>query len=123
MIKANELRIGNWVEFCGKYFTLRSIDTIPRLRPSWGGFSQNPGLEDLNPVLLTPDIFEMCGMVRHKEIYFIHENNFGVKLVRDEYFLMNTELQRKGYKYLHQLQNVYFDLVGAELQVKLEIKP
>lgn len=61
MIKANELRLGNWVKYDNRYFQIHSIaDVFPTLNTDEFGI----GVVDYNnisPVELTPEILEAAG--------------------------------------------------------------
>lgn len=120
MVKASEVRIGNWVEHSGgrkpKMITCEDF---------WSHYDFQDGKDRFyyyDPIPLTPEILEQCG--------FEQSNEF------DDTFRLNDFdiYYRKGYcewvvddrgdtegtkprliKYLHQLQNLYFALTNEEL--------
>lgn len=106
MIQANELRIGNWFEFEGKYWRAVVITT-------------NDAPEE-NPILLTPEILEKAGFIKGDidfdyicEYFQLYEDNNGWRVGFDGN-VINTSL-----KYLHQLQNLYHAVSGEELNISL----
>lgn len=129
MIQANELRIGNWLqykEFCPneKYFIVKSIlghginmDGYTVISPS-----------SYEPIFLTPEILEKCGFQLSKgklSLKFYKNPKRGriVNLykVSDGYRYLNTRGVGPSphINYLHQLQNLYFALTGTELEITL----
>jgi hypothetical protein len=123
-MKANELRIGNWVngEFANgelKPFQIFRIDG-------------NDDCSGLEPIPLTPELLEKCGFVRSQD-----EDENSLTLVNGrktfkwvegndgDYFLIyqtdcgldyNTAFELE---HLHELQNLYFPLTGEELEINL----
>jgi hypothetical protein len=128
MIKAGELRIGNWLS--GNY-------TIPKFLPievySLGDYGINELTEDsFEPIPLTPEILEKCGFENldiHDWILktiFIEDNGLGEGgeewsvHVWNEFYQEHMMLPNYIY-YLHQLQNLYFALTGEELNINLNV--
>jgi hypothetical protein len=130
MINANELRIGNWVNFTGN-----GNDNFIKVNELWKRelVSDYMGNElclfytedDLQPIPLTPEILEKCGFVRKQDWFYKAFFVLGF-LTTDSHF--QTELKFAGTEgdwrvlditSLHQLQNLYFCLVGEELLIKL----
>lgn len=119
MIKANELRIGNWL-MDGRYFSRivgRDIDDIQYERC---------GTHVFDPIPLTPEILQKAGFEvrKHTEdgtIYgilnftIIHalSVNDGIK------FFLNGYHNDVVIEYVHQLQNLYFAITGEELNINL----
>jgi hypothetical protein len=113
MIKANELRLGNWVKGNG-YYKIEFID------------HQTDGYE---PIPLTPEILEKCGFEKSKGyIDFNLEitNNHLLNYSDEELSVFVNSQNEHGYeafitpcKHLHQLQNLYFALTGSELEINL----
>lgn len=106
MIPVQELRFGNWVlPFDGS----KEPEQI-----SFGKFrSIEGGANNLQPIPLTPEILEKCGLLE------------GGKFAPNEYFslqdgclYLEQEYTCVDIKYLHQLQNVFFALTGEELNYK-----
>lgn len=119
MIDAKELRLGNWVErLDGSQFqiTASDIELISRITPQL-----TP-----NPIILTPEVLEACGF----EITTSQAHN--ITHAYNGYLALNTYTKGGEFwwlryyqggtnakiKYLHQLQNLLFDLCGQELEYK-----
>lgn len=117
MIKSTELRIGNYV--------LQTEGTTEVKVENLDSKNINglPG-SSFEPVRLNDAIMERCGFERgtdstsrpagpyHKGVCEVTVHN---EFYAPEYFQPNgTELP-----HLHQLQNLYFALTGAELEVKM----
>ena len=126
-MKANELRIGNFVSTEGIDFVeVSKIDAdfgicykIPQ------EFGQFYPYKEVEPIPLTEEWLMRFGfdkvLPRNDKMYYrlnddfvIEENN--VFLLGDDAFEM-LKLRRK-IKYVHQLQNLYFALTGEELTIK-----
>jgi hypothetical protein len=129
MIKANELRIGNWlitekgipqkVEYIG--------ETIGFTNECGGTdkHQKNPifsyDIDKIKPIPLTPEILEKCGFEHSNFISreFDKEGIYNFKAVDhwEDGFLIICNFMQAGVmcKYLHQLQNLYFALAGEEL--------
>ena len=123
----NELRIGNHVS---DIIDLENFLTVVRIDDgiiTCGNedFKHTYLSEQLKPIPLTPEVLRGCG--------FIHE------IVNDDNGLDGDSIYKKGkivfmhtehdwywdndfpaIKYLHQLQNLFYSLVGEELEVKLQ---
>lgn len=131
MVKANELRIGNWMSFHGELAiqvktigeslvneTVRT-DSENRI-VSYDGCHVNY----LEPIQLTPEILRKCGfekvskwdyslnrLVLHDMLSERDEDMEAyIKAGKENIFLKNI-------KYLHQLQNLFYSLTGEELQL------
>ena len=145
MLKANELRIGNFIfwnsklsspEISSLTFPVEVTSILPdkigyispgiehRSEPFEDDLLQtqtaHKPLEEFEPILLTRDILEKCGFETtdaddqyssyKKEsltIRFMAGNSTRAKISDCEFVC----------QYLHQLQNLYFDLMGEELEV------
>ena len=135
MIKANEIRVGNWLndprpltEFNKKYVN----------NPDNGYFIATARdiqfAEEFEPITLTEEILLKCGFKKTEEYYAADEENvdvytigcFDIAFIDNEYKLWISIDEDSYYnfawteiKYLHQLQNLYFSLTGQELEVNL----
>lgn len=109
MIKASELRVGNWLkrESQPEGF-LVDAQTISRI--------YHNGVRDEEPIPLTPEWLERLGFDNNKdhEGYYMSggwicknysEGDGGVHCIAEV-------------RYVHQLQNLYFALTGQELELK-----
>lgn len=120
-MKANELRIGNYVKSLN---TVCTIDCIFRQQVEVSNNYEEwtPDLEDIKPIPLTEDWLLKFGFNKGEDIvgycFFIELENiedFTIHLQDGKlvYFYEDLEL-----KYVHQLQNLYFALTGEELTIK-----
>lgn len=109
MIQASELRIGNWVAKNGNWYQLNINNFIEYV-------TSNP-----EPIPLTPEILKKAGFVYSAAPItgVIHYSKGDVKfIVRDGGYSFYS-WHKTSVKFVHQLQNLYFDLTGEELEVKL----
>ncbi len=140
MIKANELRVGNYVKFIdSEEFhkvegMVNPINNEERVIQLYGNCI--PNREDqIYPVPLTPEVLEKCGFNKDPEwwgdlISYYNRKIEGVEDIGpsidirfgneesdleelDALFIGQQDFKR--IKYLHQLQNLYFTLTGEEL--------
>jgi hypothetical protein len=126
MIKANELRIGNWVEIDYCY---RQVTSISEEGINIAIYDDCVIWEDkIRGIPLTPDIFEKAGFedilgdrIWSKDgIELFHGSRFIEE--RDGYWACaywqptESETETK-LQYIHQLQNLYFALTGEELDI------
>lgn len=121
MIKANELRIGNFILEGGKFYEIRHSDfEVADL--NYNSETQSFYITG-DPIPLTPEILEQCGFEQSanaNDDSLVFSNNFFViDLYSSEMCLENAwaEALCIEIKYLHQLQNLYFALTGKELTV------
>lgn len=82
--------------------------------------------EELEPIILTQDIIENTGFIKKEASGFSYFERDGLQLEQKESRFQRVLVTEAGIKvvepsinYLHQLQNEYFTLTGAELEVKL----
>ncbi len=121
MIKANELRIGNCV------FALFNSCTIKEVFENGISIEFKSGKRDIEvfdhikPIPLTPEILESCGFKCNKDFGIYSIPN--LSLDTDFYYVHidyeGTHDRIIHITYLHQLQNLYFALIGKELEVNL----
>lgn len=114
MIQANELRIGNYIEFMNdstsgqpQKFEVQDYSVIGRIEPI-------PLTEEwlLKLGFIKDDAYEKSytsRIIRGRNIRVFHHNNA-------THFLLNMHFA-VDLKYVHQLQNLYFALTSEELQI------
>jgi hypothetical protein len=146
-MKANELRIGNWIKYTtDKELTRRYHNTLAQvdidilmdvehfIKSKW-----------FAPLPLTPEILEKCGFIKtsysnHKSNPYISQeirdldffdhrfNNMvlsgvgrPIEFYEVEYCPLDIEERTYIAKlnHLHQLQNLYYALTNQELEIKL----
>ncbi len=66
----------------------------------------------LEPIMLTSEILERVGFTQNGNEWV--RTNDTIAIVDDEIIFKN---QKFGASHLHQLQNIYFDVVGEELEI------
>lgn len=124
-MKANELRIGNWLLGAnGKYLQVDPYGISVIADES----------VDCKPIPLTPEILEKCGFVKWSNTFLFIEMEKNTWV--NQYLLIrfkNSEINQviahnrrpnmgtlvNSISSLHQLQNIYFALTGTELEIKL----
>ena len=114
-MEANELRLGNYIR--NMYGEVIKVDLKALKEVSKG--------ELFGVVELTEEILLKCGFEKFSEyIFSISIDNGWFLNIESNYIFLNykeneCEVSHFEYKYLHQLQNIYFALTGKELNVKL----
>ncbi len=112
IMNANELRIGNLVNFENDVISVTSGDI--------NYFDEN--LDSFDPIPITPDLLLKCGFTKsrsHSLDYFYDAGGLTIISLRlgKPFWHNNNALPEK--KYLHELQNLIFALTGQELNIKL----
>lgn len=139
MIKPEDLRIGNWLQFEDKPVQVESIDPLRELpeRNLKCSIQIKEWLTDkhytytgkwlnrFEPLQLTPEWLENCGFVKDRNGWHLPNTQFSLT---DNLFpcwldrmlwpgglpdFNNIQLQ-----YVHQLQNMFYTLTGKEIQIK-----
>src|SRR5690606_3233401 len=119
-MKAQELRIGNWVEYDERYF---QIDTIAFEFPTLNTIEFGIGVVDYNnikPIPLSEDVLLRCGAVLHGIEYIIKASALPVKFrfhSKIAYCEMGKLYLGERIKDLRELQNLIFILCGKEAEV------
>ena len=119
-MKANELRIGNWVMYEGNKYQVLADDF------GWLQYDNH----EATPIPLTPEILEKAGFEKREWLFF-NQNFYDKKpLTYDctdgRIYYESDETDEIGEKYgvnfyhiksLHSLQNLIFALTGEELDI------
>jgi hypothetical protein len=131
MIKKEELRIGNMVQFDNlnkKYPSVRIVKIKELIEK--GAIVIDPvGLDlslfydgdNLKPIPLTPEILERCGFVKTIYGWDSVNTSFNFYQARKDSLLLPCFKENVcgdnsfPIKHLHQLQNLFFALTGQEL--------
>ena len=116
MIKASELRIGNYI-----------IDPKDGSEKKVNIFQLGKSMiDDVNigyiPIPLTPEILEKCGFESKGHSTYWHINPdlsyvFKISHVGNGKWFSINATANKPIQYLHELQNLYFALTGEELEI------
>lgn len=117
MIAANELRIGNYVLIPDRAAPV-TVDQILRFEITVLETGRFFNLKHVEPIKITNDILLACGFQigdPHPRaiVYFLNQFSIHYHLQKSEWFSTTTKIQ-----YLHQLQNIYFLVMGRELTIK-----
>jgi len=124
-MRANELRIGNWLHFDNFIGNSHYIQVTPRMFRNMGlDCSDNLEIE-LNqyyePIPLTEEMLLKCGF--HKELDAFYRKNksqmIEVCFHDDGILITNQSVCLSSIKYLHQIQNLFFALTNEELNIEL----
>lgn len=130
MIDTRELRIGNLVTITD-YGTLYAKVTVNLLKRIFERQVYSLDSPNIQPIELNEEVLFKCGFAKEKEAFkisldasednFIHLDGKHLSLVsvdkktdQKNKFKVPTDIE-----YLHQLQNLHFELTGKELDVKL----
>ena len=128
MIQANELRLGNWVNYPNddtKYKVLEIFETgISVIDSDYGAKIE---FYQFSPIPLTPEILEKCGFIKLRNNWSENvPDTFKINLLNlnNGDGILNLILNAVNapcpkVKYLHQLQNIYFCLCEEELKIEL----
>lgn len=115
-MKANELRIGNWVSNGEIEFQITSKDIYH--------LDVYVGRVIANPIPITPEWLQRFGFekINHRIEGVIYKKEW-LKLTESCAGVdwRGGHIQRERCKYVHQLQNLYFALTGEELEYKPNI--
>lgn len=138
-MKTSELRLGNWVKYKDKYakvenmssrFIMDTSDYIG-VRHTGEGYTMCVSTA-FKPIELTDEVLSKIGFNKYNDVIniYVFENERviiiyapNLKLLRIEDIkndiLIDRNVRLNNVEYLHQLQNVYYLLIGKELEVSL----
>lgn len=120
-MKANELRIGNYINGVlvnGTY----TVDIWALRIIQEGNFqnSYNTDLKVFEPIPLTEQWFLKFGFYKNIDTLLFEKSGFQIDLsvLKCHFYLPSFGDWYKEIEYVHQLQNLYFALTGEELTQK-----
>lgn len=117
-LKANELRVGNWVNM--KIYGMHAYYKIMQVDANYIKWvaDNNAACE---PIPLTPELLEKCGFIYGDTWEFTWRKDDIHVRQSDEYWYLveNRDVRYNPFKYLHQLQNIFHSLTGEELEINL----
>lgn len=138
-MKANELRIGNWIKYEDKLVQVVQLSSLMILcQRDENQFLVNCAPKEFQPIELTEEVLVKIGFEDRKGYFnysrvFGDENNYcdsihiyycaplkHFRFTHDK--VKADDLQKMdlyNIQYLHQLQNAYYCLTGQELEVEL----
>jgi len=113
MINVNELRIGNWFIPC--LFDDEQLEPRPLKARDFFALSENPNWG--KPITLTEEWLLKFGFEQDKKYKYWRIGGFVLNLKEDgRYYLWHIGIFPLDY--VHQLQNLYFELERKELTIK-----
>ena len=129
-LTANELRIGNLVNYQGKIIKIEGIHnrTIYHSNRQVDQVGVD-GYKTFEPIPLTEEWLFKFGFEKDKYDYFHHIKSKIIigHTTTDEFFeyeyltgFQNSHTEMCELKYVHQLQNLYYCLCGKELQINIK---
>src|SRR5690606_11922520 len=124
MIQANELMLGNFVDTPDGTVKITAIryEKVAVIRKTEkGNFAvYSESLDDIQPIPLTEEILLKCGFERSEYNDYRHPILIGTLTIYEGVAELHiSDLYSVWVNNLHQLQNLYFDLCGEELEVKI----
>ena len=118
MIEAKDIRIGNWVCAEGNQWGIvSSVASTIMVNHALNTRVYHP--EQLSPIKMTRDILPLCGFeifdagYRHKESFYF------LKYLGEGDVILEIAGESKKLSYVHQLQNLHFDIAGKLLEPNL----
>jgi len=118
-MKATELRIGNWVNCYAVRIEISAIAEEYVYDKTESGWFR---INDLNPIPLTEQWLKDFGFVysETKKVWMGSKSGWFWLAEKDGYYKLwyYNSLIGRPFKYVHQLQNLYFALTGEELERK-----
>lgn len=106
-MKAEELRIGNWVDCYGEHLQVEILE-------------EGCDLAGIKPIPLTPEILEKAGFELFPWGWVKRaSNDFGIRLNVKSFSYEVSGNNPVKLQHLHQLQNLFFILCEEELNVQL----
>lgn len=122
-LQAKDLRIGNLISFT--YMgTISEVAFIKRGCVYVKAYKRAFRYLVLEPIPLTDDILFKTGFEKHSNHFFYRK--FEISLMLEEgvtYHFCNLQQGWSAFhvkiQYVHELQNIYFSIMGKELEIKL----
>jgi len=116
-MKANELRIGNWLKINGR--TQQVVDCMCDSVNT--KFHQGIPFDMIEPIPLSKNILKRLGFYSSGNNFWYRGYDYSVNHTPDKsIFHSDFTSPKYGFEvhYVHQLQNIYFVLFNEELQMK-----
>jgi len=109
-MKANELRIGNYVKFWNNILCVEELNgtIVKASNDEFGSISEL--YEEINPIPLTVEIYRKIEKQLIRKGFSYGFQNGKITLYLSDEWELESE-------FLHQLQNLYFALTGQELAI------
>jgi hypothetical protein len=78
---------------------------------------ESEGIKSLNPIPITSEILKKCGFEFSNGLF--RTGNCSLEYAGWHSLYLKTGYVGSAFRYLHQLQNLYFEVTGEELQPDL----
>jgi hypothetical protein len=114
MIKANELRIGNKVDYYGNIVTINYINDTDVGFSDYVPFDY-PLLDEINPIPITEDWLVRFGFEYSDITVDFHSFHIDLMKTNNGKFITTDIIKCPELQHIHQLQNLYYALTGEEL--------
>lgn len=133
-MKANELRIGNWIKYEDKLVQVVQLSSMMIFcQRDENQFLVNCAPEVFKPIELTEEVLLKIGFKKKNDCYILsneyiffvyYKDSFKQELLasvkrKGKYYYNTNELKNYDIRYLHELQNAYYLLTNEELKVEL----
>ena len=116
MIKANELRIGNWVQWNGPSHTEKALVSCISSEELVFLCGDSGLINEIEPIPLTEKWLIKFGFEK-TSLHYFKKNNL-ILIVEDDCYETYLGSIMVIIKHVHQLQNLYFALIWEELEIK-----
>lgn len=126
-MEANELRIGNWIDYNGKHAYITAVGkksviielgTVINDHSAYTE-SKNPNLDEINGIPLTEEWLLKFGFIKVLDYPCFRLDGLQIEFNGFDSQWGSGLLDEKTVtKYVHQLQNLFFALKGKELTLK-----
>ena len=110
-MKANELRIGNWVLRNNKPVKIVADKFLPIAL-------ETLGKDYIKPIPLTEEWLVKFGFIWGSYTHGWKIKNSDEKIIIEKDFRLSSGIFNIKIKHVHQLQNLYFALTNTELELK-----
>lgn len=124
MLKANELRLGNLVNYEQTTHYITLIDRLGFIETRWikqpiNELNYTSSIDIIKPIELTEEWLIKFGFYKKNGYGFINITMKGglYNSLNNDCYIYNYYGLQLNCKYVHQLQNLYFALTGSELTV------
>lgn len=114
MIRANELRVGNWVYRTEGFKTFKTKVSGNTIACA----GSDGEIDFISPIPLTPEILQKAGFERFTNSDFI-KGEVNLWIGNNNINFSINAYYHTSIKHLHQLQNFYYALTGEELEINL----
>ena len=126
MIKQNEIRVGNYIWFLSPITNNATIAKVHEILSGSlrvkcnNGMIQDLNYSSANPIELNEDVFEKCGFVENGSITQLYKSPLHLIKSYDGWQMQQSSgyVGKKVLHYLHEIQNLYFGLMGEEIEFK-----